>query len=49
MSSPKKVSHPIYAFLPSDVQVLDSLAELALDIRDPGPAYETILNNSCES
>lgn len=49
MSNPKKVSHPIYAFLPFDVEGLDSLAELALDMRDPGPAYKTILKNSCES
>ncbi|MGO9378158.1 MAG: alpha-glucan family phosphorylase [Dissulfurispiraceae bacterium] len=32
MSEPKRVSHPIYAFLPSDVEGLDSLVELALDM-----------------
>ena len=33
MSKPKRVIHPIYAFLPSDVEGLDSLVELALDMR----------------
>jgi hypothetical protein len=47
MSNPKK-SATQYALLPSDAEVFDSLAELALDMRDPGPAYETIWNNGCE-
>ena len=33
MSKPKIVSHPIYALLPADVEGLDSLVELALDMR----------------
>ncbi len=33
MSKLKGVSHPIYSFLPSDVEGLDSLVELALDMR----------------
>ncbi|HXX56718.1 MAG TPA: alpha-glucan family phosphorylase [Thermodesulfovibrionales bacterium] len=33
MSEPTTGSHPIYAFLPSDVEGIDSLVELALDMR----------------
>ena len=33
MSKLQGVSHPIYSFLPSDVEGLDSLVELALDMR----------------
>lgn len=33
MSKQRRVSHPIYALLPSDVEGLDSLVELALDMR----------------
>jgi hypothetical protein len=33
MSKQKRVSHPIYSLLPTDVDGFDSLAELALDMR----------------
>ena len=33
MSKPKRVSSPVYAFFPSEVEGFDSLAELALDMR----------------
>ena len=33
MSSSEKGDHQIYAFLPSDVEGIDSLLELALDMR----------------
>src|SRR5271169_6938165 len=33
MSKSKRVRHPIYAFLPPDVEGLNSLVELALDMR----------------
>ena len=33
MSEPKRVSHPIYAFLPTEIEGIDSLVELALDMR----------------
>ncbi len=33
MSKPKVVNHPIYSFLPQDVEGIDSLVEIALDMR----------------
>ena len=33
MSTPTRVSHPIYSLLPTEVEGFDSLAELALDMR----------------
>lgn len=33
MSSQRRVSHPLYSLLPTDVEGFDSLAELALDMR----------------
>ena len=33
MSEQTRVSHPIYAFLPTEVEGFDSPAELALDMR----------------
>ena len=33
MSTPTRVSHPIYSLLPTEVKGFDSLAELALDMR----------------
>ncbi len=33
MRKPKRVSHPIYNLLPTEVEGFDSLAELALDMR----------------
>jgi len=33
MSEPKRVSHPIYAFLPTEIEGIDSLVDLALDMR----------------
>jgi glycogen phosphorylase len=33
MSKQTRVSHPIYSFLPTEVEGFDSLAELALDMR----------------
>ncbi len=33
MSKQTRVSHPIYNFLPTEVEGFDSLAELALDMR----------------
>jgi hypothetical protein len=35
MSKQTRLSHPIYSFLPTEVEGFDSLAELALDIRWP--------------
>lgn len=36
MGKHKRVSSPIYAFFPSEVEGFDSLAELALDMRWSG-------------
>ena len=33
MSDPKSVNSPLYAFMPTEVEGFDSLAELALDMR----------------
>ncbi len=33
MSKPTRVSHPLYHFLPTEIEGFDSLAELALDMR----------------
>jgi starch phosphorylase len=33
MNKPRRISHPLYAFFPTEVEGFDSLAELALDMR----------------
>jgi len=33
MSEQRRVSHPIYSLLPTGIEGVDSLAELALDMR----------------